>query len=175
MAQRLVRAKRKIKAANIPFRVPPSELWAERLDSVLSVIYFIFNEGYSATSGRTPTREDLCREAIRLGRILVDLTPREAEVIGLLALMLLHDSRRPARLDREGNLVTLEHQDRGLWNRRQAQAGQTLLRGALALGRIGPFQLQAAISAVHADAETYATTGWNEIRLLYDRSDRENP
>ena len=169
MAQRLVRAKRKIKAANIPFRVPPSELWAERLDSVLSVIYFIFNEGYSATSGRTPTREDLCREAIRLGRILVDLAPREAEVIGLLALMLLHDSRRPARLDREGNLVTLEHQDRGLWNRRQAQAGQTLLRGALALGRIGPFQLQAAISAVHADAETYATTGWNEIRLLYDR------
>ena len=169
MAQRLVRAKRKIKAARIPYIVPPPHLWAERLESVLSVLYFIFNEGYSASSGRGLTRADLCREAIRLGQALVNLVPREPEVIGLLALMLLHDSRRTARSDAAGNFVTLELQDRSLWNRKQIDSGVVLLRGALALGRIGPYQLQASISAVHASAASYAATDWKEIVLLYDR------
>jgi len=169
MAQRLVRAKRKIKVARIPYSVPPPHLWAERLQSVLSVIYFIFNEGYSATSGPRLTREDLCREAIRLGQTLVNLVPREPEVLGLLALMLLHDSRRTARTDAAGEFVTLERQDRSAWNRQQIEVGVVLLRGALALGRIGPYQLQASISAVHAGAASYAATDWNEIVRLYGR------
>lgn len=169
MAQRLVRAKRQIKAANIPYQVPPPDRWVERLDSVLSVVYLIFNEGYSATSGCTLTRADLCHEAIRLGRFLVRLLPREPEVAGLLALMLLHDSRRHARMDDAGHLVTLEHQDRTQWNRDQIEAGISLVRAALALGRVGPYQIQAAISAVHTQAETYSTTDWQEIVLLYSK------
>jgi RNA polymerase sigma-70 factor (ECF subfamily) len=167
MAQRLVRAKRKIKAANIPYHVPPPHLWPERLDSVLSVVYFIFNEGYRATSGDKLTRADLCDEAIRLGRILVALASREPEAVGVVALMLLHDARRNARTDAEGNLVTLENQDRSLWNREQIAEGDRLLREALAMKRPGPYQLQAAISAVHAVANSYAETGWVEIAALY--------
>lgn len=169
LAQRLVRAKRKIKAAGIPYEVPTPELWPERLDSVLSVIYLIFNEGYATTSGRTLVREELCLEAIRLGRIVVDLLPREPEAVGLLALMLLHDSRRAARTDETGRFLTLERQDRGLWDRERIDAGLDLLGKALALGAEGPYQLQAAISAVHARAETYDATDWNEIWLLYCR------
>jgi len=167
MAQRLVRAKRKIKAANIPYHVPPPHLWPERLESVLSVVYFIFNEGYRATSGVRLTRADLCDEAIRLGHILVALAPREPEAVGILALMLLHDARRDARTDAEGNLVTLEHQDRSLWNREQIDDGDRLLREALAMKRPGPYQLQAAISAVHAVANSYSETDWVEITALY--------
>jgi RNA polymerase sigma-70 factor (ECF subfamily) len=172
LAQRLVRAKKKIKAAKIPYRVPPPDLWPERLTSVLSVVYFIFNEGYSATSGERPTRADLCSEAIRLGRILVDLAPSEPEALGLLALMLLHDSRRGARTDLEGNLVTLEEQDRGRWNREAIREGDEFLRRALATRAPGPYQIQAAISAVHASADSYENTDWREIvglyRALYD-------
>ena len=167
MAQRLVRAKHKIKAANIPYRVPPPELWLERLESVLAVIYFIFNEGYSATSGGRPTRADLCDEAIRLGGVVVALAPHESEGLGLLALMLLHDSRRVARADAEGNFVALEHQDRELWDRERIDAGERLLRKALAMGRAGPYQIQAAISAVHAHADSHADTDWREITGLY--------
>jgi len=167
MAQRLVRAKRKIKAAGIPYRVPPAELWPDRLASVLSVVYFVFNEGYSATSGGRLTRADLCDEAIRLGRILVELAPGEPEAAGLLALMLLHDSRRAARADGDGNLVPLEHQDRGKWDRERIRAGDALLRRALAIGRPGPYQIQAAISGVHAGATSHADTDWHEITALY--------
>ncbi len=169
MAQRLVRAKRKIKAARIPYRVPPPHLWPERLHSVLSVIYLVFNEGYAATLGRQPTRAGLCEEAIRLGRILVDLVPRESEAAGLLALMLLHDARRRARVDDQGNFVTLEQQDRSLWHRQQIEAGARLLQRAIDLGRIGPYQIQAAISAVHARAESYGGTDWHEITSLYGK------
>ncbi len=169
MAQRLVRAKRKIKAAGIPYRVPPPRLWPERLRSVLSVIYLVFNEGYAATSGRQPTRAGLCNEAIRLGRILVDLVPREPEAAGLLALMLLHDSRRLARTDDSDDLVTLERQDRSLWNQERIEAGARFLRRAIDLGRVGPYQIQAAISAVHARAESYGATDWHEITSLYRR------
>jgi len=167
MAQRLVRAKRKIKAANIPYRVPPAHLWPERLASVLSVVYFVFNEGYVASSGRSLTRGDLCEEAIRLGRILVDLAPDEPEAAGLLALMLLHDSRRAARTGPDGELITLEHQDRSLWDQEKIAAGENLLQGALRARRPGPYQVQAAISAVHASAESHTTTDWEQIRLLY--------
>jgi RNA polymerase sigma-70 factor (ECF subfamily) len=167
MAQRLVRAKRKIKAANIPYRIPPPDLWPERLTSVLAVVYFIFNEGYSATSGGRLTRGDLCDEAIRLGGILVELAPHEPETGGLLALMLLHDSRRAARVDANGNLVTLERQDRALWNREQIERGERLLQQALAMRQAGPFQVQAAISATHASASSYAETDWHEITGLY--------
>jgi RNA polymerase sigma-70 factor (ECF subfamily) len=167
MAQRLVRAKRKIKAANIPYRIPPPDLWPERLTSVLAVVYFIFNEGYSATSGGRLTRGDLCDEAIRLGGILVELAPHEPETGGLLALMLLHDSRRAARVDAKGNLVTLERQDRALWNREQIERGERLLQQALGMRQAGPFQVQAAISATHASASSYAETDWHEITGLY--------
>jgi RNA polymerase sigma-70 factor (ECF subfamily) len=169
MAQRLVRAKRKIKAANIPYRVPPPELWPERLASVLSVVYLIFNEGYAATSGGRLTRGDLCDEAIRLGRILVELAPEEPEVAGLLALMLLHDSRRGARTDADGRFVTLEEQDRTLWDREVIAGGDRILRGALARRKPGPYQIQAAISAVHAHATSHAQTDWREIVALYRR------
>ncbi len=167
MAQRLVRAKRKIQAAKIPYRVPPPDLWPERLASVLSVVYFIFNEGFSATSGDRLTRAELCREAIRLGRILVDLAPSEPEALGVLALMLLHDSRRAARVDADGNLMTLEQQDRGQWDRETIREGDELLRKALAMKRPGPYQIQAAISAVHAVADAYDKTNWGEIAGLY--------
>lgn len=167
MAQRLTRAKRKIKAAGIPYQVPEPALWAERLGSVLAVIYLIFNEGYAATAGESPTRGALCREAIRLGRILVQLVPAEPEAAGLLALMLLHDSRRLARSDAQGDLITLEQQDRALWDRDLIAAGDRLLKGALARGSPGPYQIQAAISALHAQAPSIAATDWREITLLY--------
>lgn len=167
MAQRLTRAKRKIKVAGIPYQVPEPGLWAERLGSVLSVIYLIFNEGYAVTSGKAPTRGDLCGEAIRLGRILTRLVPDEPEAAGLLALMLLHDSRRGARSDALGNLITLEQQDRALWDRGLIAAGVRLLEAALARGRPGPYQIQAAISALHARAPSHAATDWRQITLLY--------
>ena len=168
MAQRLVRAKNKIKAANIPYRVPPPDLWAERFESVLGVIYLIFNEGYAATSGPDLTRPDLGQEAIRLGRLLVSLAPHDAEGAGLLALMLLHDARRDARTDPSGRFVPLEHQDRGRWNREQIAAGVASLERALHMKRLGPYQVQAAISAVHVQADSYAATDWRQIVGLYD-------
>ena len=169
MAQRLVRAKRKIKVANIPYIVPSPHLWPERVESVLTVIYLIFNEGYAARSGNQPTRADLCLEAIRLGNILVSLVPQEPEVAGLQALMLLHDSRSLSRTNRDGNMVTLEHQDRTLWKQDQIDKGVSVLQCALLMRRPGPFQIQAAISAVHAQAKNYEETDWHEITLLYGK------
>jgi len=167
MAQRLVRAKRKIAAAKIPYAAPDADQWPTRLQAVQAVIYLIFNEGYAATSGANLIRDELCREAIRLGEIMKALLPDDAEVQGLLALMLLHDGRRPARRDDGGGLMTLETQDRRLWDRARIDHGRTLLIGALARGQIGPYQIQAAISAVHADAADFESTDWKEICLLY--------
>jgi RNA polymerase sigma-70 factor (ECF subfamily) len=157
MAQRLVRAKTKIRRAGIPFRVPPDHLLPERLAGVLATIYLIFNEGYSGV------RDDLCREAIRLGRTLAALMPDEPEVLGLLALMLLHDSRRDARLDAKGRIVLLDDQDRSRWDIAQIQEGRGLVERALRLRRVGPYQLQAAIAACHAGE----TSDWPQIVALY--------
>ena len=167
LAQRIVRAKAKIRDARIPYQVPEPQELAERLDSVLRVIYLVFNEGYSASSGQSLTRVDLSGEAIRLGKLLVDLLP-EPEAIGLLALMLLHESRRTARATPSGELVLLADQDRTLWNRDQIREGAALVTRALASRRAGPYALQAAIAAVHAEAVTAAATDWNEIVGLYD-------
>ncbi len=167
MAQRLVRAKRKIKSAVIPYRTPPPHLWDERIDSVLSVIYLVFNEGYSATSGDHPARASLCLEAIYLAEILNDLLPADPEIMGLLALMLLHDSRRDARTDNNGDLVTLEQQDRNLWDSQKIKAGTNLLNRAVKLELSGPYQLQAAISAEHARASHYDQTDWQIVTTLY--------
>jgi len=167
LAQRIVRAKAKIRDARIPYEVPgPSELPA-RLDAVLRVIYLVFNEGYSASSGATLTRADLSAEAIRLGRLLVELLPHP-EAIGILALMLLQESRRPARATPEGDLVLLEDQDRALWNRELIAEGVALVERALGSRSFGPYTLQAAIAAVHAEAPAAAATDWPQIVALYD-------
>src|SRR5690242_9640231 len=175
MAQRLVRAQRKIRDAGIPYRVPPLPLLAERMEGVLAVLYLIFNEGYTSTSGDALIRQDLCAEAIRLTRVLVGLIasepelPDEPEALGLLALMLLHASRRAARVDAAGDLVLLEEQDRTLWNWAEIVEGMEMLDKALALRRPGPYQIQAAISALHAEAPTPEETDWQQIALLYAR------
>ncbi|MFO7275506.1 MAG: RNA polymerase sigma factor [Pseudomonadota bacterium] len=167
LAQRIVRAKNKIRVARIPYEVPPREALPERLDSVLQVIYLVFNEGYAASSGASLTRCDLTSEAIRLGRLLVELLP-EAEAMGLLALMLLHESRRAARTSPEGELILLEAQDRSLWDRDLIAEGVELVTRALQTRRFGRYTLQAAIAAVHAEAPSAAETDWAEIVGLYD-------
>jgi len=167
MAQRLARARNKIREAGIPYRVPPAELLPERLDALLSVIYLIFNEGYVATGGDTLTRHELCGEAIRLGRIIVALLPQSTEARGLLALMLLHDSRRETRLSEAGELVLLDEQDRTQWNQSEIAEGIAILDEALALNIPGPYQVEAAISALHAEAPTAQATDWQQIAMLY--------
>jgi RNA polymerase sigma-70 factor (ECF subfamily) len=167
MAQRLVRAKVKIRAARIPYEVPGRDVRAERLDGVLRVVYLVFNEGYAATSGEALVRRELCHEAIRLGRLLRDLLPEASETAGLLALMLLHDSRRAARLDPSGEIVTLEDQDRALWDRGEIAEGQALAEEALRRGGAGFYALQAAIAALHAQAARAEQTDWAQIAALY--------
>ena len=169
LAQRLVRAQQKIRDANIPYEVPAAGVLSERMASVQAVIYLIFNEGYSATAGEQLVRADLCAEAIRLGRVLSELLPEEPENLGLLALMLLHDSRRAARVNSKGELITLEEQDRSLWNREQIREGIRLVEKALGLRSAGPYQLQAAIAAVHGEAATAGETDWHQIAQLYGK------
>jgi RNA polymerase sigma-70 factor (ECF subfamily) len=167
LAQRIVRAKNKIRDAGIPYEIPERADLPERLDAVLATIYLIFNEGYSATFGASVTRADLCGEAIRLARLLVELLP-EPEAIGLLAMMLLHDSRRRARSNESGDLIVLEEQDRSKWNHDQIREGLQLTERALQSGRVGPYAIQAAISAVHAEAKHSSDTDWAQIVVLYD-------
>jgi len=167
MAKRLVRAKGKIRNAAIPYRVPPAHLLPERTGGVLAVLYLLFNEGYAATSGADLMRERLSAEAIRLARTLAQLMPDEPEALGLLTLMLLHDARRAARVDGAGDLVTLEEQDRERWDRDKIREGEDIFDAALRLGKVGPYQLQAAIAARHATAASAADTDWAEIAALY--------
>ncbi|MFF4507445.1 RNA polymerase sigma factor [Streptomyces sp. NPDC001401] len=167
MAQRLVRAKKKIRNAGIPYRVPPAHLLPERTTGVLGVVYLLFNEGYAATSGADLVRTNLCAEAIRLARVLARLMPDEPETLGLLALLLLHDARRHTRVDAAGELVTLEDQDRSAWDRAEIDEGATLLETALRRGSPGPYQIQAAIAACHTTAATAEDTDWADIAALY--------
>jgi RNA polymerase sigma-70 factor (ECF subfamily) len=167
LAQRLVRAKKKIRDAGIPYRVPPANLLPERLDGVLQVLYLVFNEGYTASSGDALVRRELSAEAIRLTRIVVSLLPEEPEALGLLALMLLTDARREARTAADGSLVLLDAQDRSRWDRARIAEGEADLRRALAEGRPGPYQVQAAIAALHDEAATPAETDWAQIATLY--------
>jgi RNA polymerase sigma-70 factor (ECF subfamily) len=168
MAQRIVRAQRKIRDAGIPYQVPPPELWLERLEGVLATVYFIFNEGYYTGQGEQLVREDLTREAILLGELLSELMPREAEPLGLLALMLLQHSRSPARLGGRGQALTLEEQNRSLWDRQLAQRGYECLDKAMRLGHPGPYQIQGAIAAMHCLARRSEETDWAKILALYD-------
>lgn len=181
MAQRLVRAQRKIRDAGIPYRVPPLHLLPERLDGLLAVLYLIFNEGYASTSGDALIRQELCAEAVRLTRVLADLLAREPslpddpEALGLLALMLLHHARGRARVDAEGDLVLLEDQDRGLWDQAEIAEGVALVDRALLMRRVGPYQIQAAIAALHAQAPTAGETDWRQIAVLYGTLKRMAP
>ena len=174
IAQRIVRAKTKIRDTRIPYEIPSEKELPDRLDAVLRVIYLVFNEGYSASSGDSLTRHDLTGEAIRLGRILIKLLP-ETEAIGLLALMLLQDSRRAARTTPAGDLILLEDQDRSLWNRNQITEGVSLVQRALSMGQAGPYSIQAAIAAAHAQAPSSTATDWAQIVRLYDMLMRSNP
>jgi RNA polymerase sigma-70 factor (ECF subfamily) len=175
MAQRLVRAKKKIRNAGIPYRVPPAHLLPERTTGVLGVVYLLFNEGYAASSGAELVRTNLCAEAIRLARVLARLMPDEPEVLGLLALLLLHDARRGTRVDAAGELVTLEDQDRTAWDRAEVDEGAALLETALRRGRPGPYQIQAAIAACHTTAPTAEETDWADIAGLYGELERFVP
>jgi RNA polymerase sigma-70 factor (ECF subfamily) len=169
MAQRIVRAKGKIRKARIPYRVPDEAELPDRLRAVLAVVYLVFNEGYTASGGERLVREDLCAEAIRLGRVLVELMPDEPEALGLLALMLLVESRRPARTTGGGDIVLLADQDRTRWDPTLVAEGQALVRRCLRRGRPGPYQIQAAINAVHSDAPDAEETDWRQIVTLYDQ------
>ena len=175
MAQRLVRAKRKIRDANVPYRVPPPEDLSDRLDAVRLIVYLIFNEGYFASGGDSLIRRELCAEAIRLGRVLCQLLPRDTETHTLLALMLLHDSRRDARVSADRELILLEDQDRAQWHADQIREGTALLESALRAGAAGPYALQASIAALHANAKTSAETDWPQIAALYSALLKINP